>query len=175
MASIEPLSGDVAVSFDADEARVLRSLLTEMKDLIDHEAAMDDTVIDRLFPAAYAQPEDAQSFRELVGDELKSGKRSALSSVLSVLGDDGDVAVTVPRSEIDQWLTALTDVRLALGTRFEVTEEKMAAELDPDDPGAGAMAMLHWLGWMQEMMIRAITEPIPGPITEPTSEAADDD
>lgn len=167
MASIEPLAGDLAVSFDAGEARILRGLLTEMKDLIDHEAAIDDVVIDRLFPAAYAQPEDAQSFRELVGDELKAGKRSALSSVLSVLGDDGDVAVTVPRSEIDQWLTALTDVRLALGTRFEVTEEKMAAELDPDDPGAGAMAILHWLGWMQETMIRAIT----GPMDEP----ADDD
>ena len=54
MASIEPLSGDVAVSFDSDEARILRGLLTEMKDLIDHEAAMDDAVIDRLFPAAYA-------------------------------------------------------------------------------------------------------------------------
>lgn len=158
MASIEPKAGDVAVSFDADEAQILRGLLTEMKELIEHEAAVQDAVIDRLFPAAYAAPEDTQSFRELVGDELKASKQGALLSVLSVLGDDGDVAVTVPRSEIDQWLTALTDVRLALGTRFDVTEEKMAAELDVDDPEAGAMAVLHWLGWMQEMLIKAITE-----------------
>jgi hypothetical protein len=157
MASFEPQAGDVAVSFDADEARILRGLLTEMKELIDHEASVDDAVIERLFPAAYAAPEDTQSFRELVGDELKAGKQGALLSVLSVLGEDGDVAATIPRSEIDQWLTALTDVRLALGTRFEVTEEKMVAELDPGDPGAGAMAVLHWLGWMQEMLISAIT------------------
>jgi hypothetical protein len=157
MASFEPRAGDVAVSFDADEARILRGLLTEMKELIDHEASVDDAVIERLFPAAYAAPEDTQSFRDLVGDELKAGKQGALLSVLSVLGEDGDVAATIPRSEIDQWLTALTDVRLALGTRFEVTEEKMAAEPDPRDAGAGALAVLHWLGWMQEMLISAIT------------------
>ena len=158
MASIEARAGDVAVAFDADEARVLRGLLTEMKELIDQEAAVQDAVIDRLFPAAYAAPEDTQSFRELVGEELKAGKQGALLVVLSVLGDDGEVTAIVPRSEVDQWLTALTDVRLALGTRFEVTEEKMSAELDPGDDGAGAIAVLHWLGWMQEMLIRAISE-----------------
>ncbi len=158
MASIEARAGDVAVAFDADEARVLRGLLTEMKELIDQEAAVQDAVIDRLFPAAYAAPEDTQSFRELVGEELKAGKQGALLVVLSVLGDDGEVAAIVPRSEVDQWLTALTDVRLALGTRFEVTEEKMSAELDPGGDGAGAIAVLHWLGWMQEMLIRAISE-----------------
>ena len=158
MASIEAKAGDVAVAFDEDEARVLRALLTEMKDLIEQETAVDDAVIDRLFPAAYAAPEDAESFRELVGDELKTGKQGALLAVLSVLGEEGDVAVTVPRSEVDQWLTALTDVRLALGTRYDVTEEKMSAELDPADRDVGAIAMLHWLGWMQEMLIRAITE-----------------
>ncbi|MEA2453062.1 MAG: hypothetical protein QOG04_1772, partial [Actinomycetota bacterium] len=156
--SIAPLGGDVAVAFDEDEARLLRGLLNEMKDLLEHEAVVQDDVIDRLFPAAYAEPEDAESFRELVGDELKTGKQGAILSVLSVLGEDGAVGVTVPRSEIDGWLTALTDVRLALGTRFDVTEEKMGTELEPDDPEAGAMAVLHWLGWMQEMFIRAISE-----------------
>lgn len=157
MASIEPKGGDVLVTLDDDEAHIIRGLLTEMKELLDHEAAIQDEVLDRLFPAAYAEPADAEGFRELVGEELKSGKQQAILGVLSVLGDAGSVATTVPRSEIDAWLTALTDVRLALGTRFGVTEEKMSAELDPSDRDAAGVAVLHWLGWMQEMLIRAIS------------------
>lgn len=158
MAAIEPSGGSVQLQLDAEEAQILRGLATEMKELIEHEAAIQDAVIDRLFPSAYADPKDAQAFTELVGDELKSAKLDAIRSVLSVLGEPGGVDMIVPRSEIDGWLTVLTDLRLALGTRFEVTEEKMEAELDASDPDAPGMALLHWLGWMQEMFIRAITE-----------------
>ncbi|MEA2452976.1 MAG: hypothetical protein QOG04_1686, partial [Actinomycetota bacterium] len=44
MASIAPLGGDVAVAFDEDEARLLRGLLNEMKDLLEHEAVVQDDV-----------------------------------------------------------------------------------------------------------------------------------
>ena len=158
MGSIEPLGGDVLVTLDDQEAGIIRGLFTEMRELLDREDAIQDEVIDRLFPSAYAEPADAEAFRDLVGDELKSDKQQAILEVLSVLGDMGPVETTVPRSEVDAWLTALTDVRLALGTRFGVTEEKMSAELDPSDRDAAGVAVLHWLGWMQEMFIRAITE-----------------
>ena len=52
----------------------------------------------------------------------------------------------------------LTDIRLALGTRFDVTQEKMSHELDPNDPEAPGMSVLHWLGWVQEMLIEIVTE-----------------
>ena len=158
MASVEPSAGNVILNLETEEAQLLRGLLDEMRQLLEHEATIDDAVIDRLFPSAYAEPDDARAFAELVGDELKTGKLDNIRSVLSVLGEPGAVNATVPRSEIDGWLTVLTDVRLALGTRFDVTEEKMSAELDPDDPEAPGLAILHWLGWMQEMFIAAITE-----------------
>ena len=158
MTSIEASDGNVLLVMDAEEAGLLRGLVTEMQELIEQEASIQDAVIDRLFPSAYADPKDAQAFSELVGDELKNGKLDAIRSVLSVLGNPGEVDATVPRSEIDGWLTVLTDLRLALGTRLDVTEEKMERELDASDPEAAGMAVLHWLGWMQEMFIRAITE-----------------
>lgn len=158
MASIEPSAGGVSLSLEIEEATLLRDLANQMKDLLEQEAVIQDAVIDRLFPSAYADPKDAEAFSDLVGDELKNGKLEAIRSVLSVLGEDDAVETTVPRSEIDGWLTVLTDLRLALGTRFEVTEEKMEAELDPEDPATAGMAVLHWLGWVQEMFIRAITE-----------------
>jgi hypothetical protein len=60
--------------------------------------------------------------------------------------------------EVDRLLALLTDIRLAIGTRLDVTEERMAAELDRDDPDAAALSVLHWLGWLQESVIAAITE-----------------
>jgi hypothetical protein len=51
----------------------------------------------------------------------------------------------------------LTDLRLAIGTRLDVTEEKMSDDIDPDDPEAAALSVLHWLGWVQGTILEAIT------------------
>lgn len=158
MASIEPSAGSVALSLDAAEAGLLRDLAAQMEELLGRSPTIDDPVVDRLFPSAYEDPKDAQAYSDLIGDELKKAKLDALRSVLSVLEEPAEVDTNVPRSEVDAWLTVLTDLRLALGTRLDVTEETMEAELDPADPAAPGIAVLHWLGWVQEMFIRAITE-----------------
>lgn len=158
MASVERTGAAVRISLDAFEARLLRGLLEEMADLLRQEAVIEDAVVDRLFPPAYAQPEDAQAFAELVGDELKTGKVSAVDSVATALAGDGPIEAHIPHDQIDAWLTVLTDLRLALGVRLDVTEEKMSVELDPNDPEATGMSVLHWLGWLQEMMLETVTE-----------------
>lgn len=158
MASIERTGAAVEISLDVFEARLLRGLLDEMASLLQHEAVIEDAVVDRLFPAAYAQPEDARAFAELVGDELKTGKVSAVASVSATLAGEGPVEAQIPGDQIDTWLTVLTDLRLALGTRLDVTEEKMSVELDPNDPETAGMSVLHWLGWMQEKLIEIVTE-----------------
>ena len=158
MAEIEGAGPAVRVRFDEEEAQVLRGLLGEMKELLVRSAQVQDAVLDRLFPSAYADPDDAKAFSELVGDDLRDGKVERMSTVLDAFGAAGAVDLSVAEPEVHVWLTVLTDVRLALGTRFEVTEEKMSQELDPDDPSAPGLAVLHWLGWLQEMFIRAISE-----------------
>ena len=158
MASFERTPTGVELSLDIFEARLLRGLLDEMARLLQQEASIEDAVVDRLFPAAYAAPEDAQAFAELVGEELKDGKLAAVSSLAATLGGDGATVARIATDETDSWLTVLTDLRLALGTRLEVTEEKMSEQLDPGDPEAAGMSVLHWLGWLQEMLIEIATE-----------------
>ena len=51
----------------------------------------------------------------------------------------------------ETWLSTLNDVRLALGTRLEVTEEM--AEPDPDDPDAPAYVVYLWLTELQGVLI----------------------
>ena len=158
MASFERTGPEIQISLDLFEARVLRGLLDEMARLLQQEETIEDAVVDRLFPAAYAAPEDAQAFAELVGEELKDGKIAAVASIATALAGAGPIVARVPREQIDEWLTVLTDLRLALGTRLDVTEEKMAEQLDPGDPEAAGMSVLHWLGWLQEMLIEIATE-----------------
>lgn len=157
MATIEPQAGAIHMTLDAEESRMLRNLLDEMKIALQEEGAMDDAVVERLFPAAYADPDDARAFSDLVGDELKAGKLQALENAAEALGESGDVDLVLQVSEVDPWLTLLTDLRLAIGTRAGVTEETMEGDLDPStNPDAPVLALLHWLGWMQESLLEGI-------------------
>jgi hypothetical protein len=66
-------------------------------------------------------------------------------------GDQG--VTTLSPEEGEAWVRALTDMRLAIGTRLDVTEETMSTEPDPDDPSAAPLQILHWLGWLQESIL----------------------
>ncbi len=146
---------DVRVKLDSQEADLMRRLVAEMRSLLQEETR-EDPAFARLFPDAYESPEDARAFRELVGDELQMEKLRTLDAMEGTLGKKGAVDETLAREQAQAWLTALTDMRLTLGTRLEVSEETMAADIDPDDPNAPMLAVLHWLGWLQESLLKAI-------------------
>jgi hypothetical protein len=50
-------------------------------------------------------------------------------------------------------------MRLAIGARLEVTEEKMNQAMDANGPDAPAWAVLHWLGWLQESILGTLGDP----------------
>lgn len=155
MADFEKVPEGVSVHLEEQEADLLRQLLGEMATLLEVDIRADP-VNKRLFPDAYESEEDSESYRELVGDELRTAKVDTLKKVLLTLGEKGPVDTTIPKQDVGDWLTVLTDIRLAIGTRNQVTEEKMAEELDPDDPEAAAMLVLHWLGWVQESLLETL-------------------
>jgi hypothetical protein len=142
--------------FDEDEARLLRELLKEMKLLLEADIPHTDTVKQRLFPDAYDDPERSAEYRELVGGDLLQEKLAALHTVNERLGRRGSVETSIPDEEVTAWLTLLTDLRLAIGTRLEVDDETMEEDLDPNDPKAPALSVLHWLGWVQGSMLEAL-------------------
>jgi hypothetical protein len=147
----------VAVRLDDDEADLLRRLTAEMRSFLARESA-DDPVSKRLFPDAYEDERESAAYKELVGSELVRTKIGALDTMSAALGARGAVQVTLPPDERDAWLTAITDMRLAIGTRLEVDEGTMARDLDPDDPASASMAILHWLGWVVERMLAASSD-----------------
>ncbi|MEA2498266.1 MAG: hypothetical protein QOH26_671 [Actinomycetota bacterium] len=148
--------GELQVDIPGYEAHLLRELIDEMRVVL---AAEDrkDPVTARLFPPAYDDSRDDEAFRELIGADLKSSKVNALAKMSEKLGKRGPVHDVLVQEEADAWLRALTDLRLAIGTRLDVTEETMDVEIDPKHPDAPALSMLHWLGWMQESLLNALT------------------
>lgn len=141
---------------DVYEARLLRELVAEMKTVLEADIPQQDAVMARLFPDGYEDPEDAQRYRELVQDDLRKHKAEALRTVSERLGTRGKLVSSIPFEELDAWLSVITDIRLAIGTRLDVTEEMMAAEPPPESPDTPALSVLHWLGWLQETMLQAI-------------------
>jgi hypothetical protein len=148
--------GSVTIRFSEDEAELLRRLLAEMESLLESRSDRDP-VVGRLFPRAYEKKKEEESYRSLVGDELVSTKKANLRTAGEMLGREGAAEAALSEDQAEAWLALLTDLRLAIGTRLDVTEEKMSEDIDQDDPEAAALSVLHWLGWVQGTILEAIT------------------
>jgi uncharacterized protein DUF2017 len=118
----------------------------------------DDPVLARLFPDAYADDESASGeFRKYTEPGLRSGKVAAANTVLATLPEHGGRVRLAP-DDAQAWLRALNDVRLALGTRLGITEdyEDQMEQADWADPRSAYLEVYHWLGYVQESLVRAL-------------------
>lgn len=118
----------------------------------------DDPALKRLLPDAYSDDADAASeFRRLTDSDLRAAKVAALQQVLDDLEGAADRAVRAELTDeaAESWLHALADVRLALGTRLDVSEDMTAEReaLAPEDPRAQELMIYDWLSWLQESLV----------------------
>ena len=148
--------GRVRLQLDEPEASLLRNLVSEMQMLLEADVPDEDAVKTRLFPRAYENDENERGFRDLTASDLEKAKLDTLREVRDAIGISGDVEVELGPDDVGSWLRLLTDLRLAIGVRLDVTEETMEAEIDPDDPNASAMSVLHWLGWLQGSILERL-------------------
>jgi hypothetical protein len=181
----------VIATFTGFEADLLRSLASQIVELLRNEAAVpdetrdpfeammdfsgpttapEDPVLQRLFPTAYADDEEAAGeFRRFTEGTLRNGKAAAAAAIIDGLEDAGlppeliedglmiDVELDEPAAET--WMRSFTDIRLALATRLEVEEgdEDYWHSLPDDDPRAQAHDIYEWIGWLQETLVEALT------------------
>ncbi|AZS72060.1 DUF2017 domain-containing protein [Streptomyces lydicus] len=131
-----------------------------------------DPVLARFFPDAYGGPDlvpdddvraASAEFRRYTENDLRSRKREdalALIRALDTLAPEGGSAeLRLKPDECRQWLGALNDLRLAIGTRLEVTDEEDGGELLrlPDSDPRKPMVMAYlWLGGLQETLVESL-------------------
>jgi hypothetical protein len=176
MTDVRKTREGIRVRLEPDEAALLRALMEQLLALIgdapagdDELAAMgiaenaekpDDPVLARLFPDAYRDDgEAAGEFRRYTEMGLRDGKREAAAMVLGALdGDGGGADAVLDEKQAQGWLRALNDVRLALGTRLDITEDwyEEADRLDPRDPRAPVFATYDWLTMLQESLVQVL-------------------
>ena len=136
------------VNLEVHERLLIGNLLDELEGLLDDP---DDPELRRLFPPAYSEPTDDEQYRSLVRDQLVSGRSNALATVRATLSSD-----TLDADQADQWLRALNDMRLVLGTRWDVTEQLDYGELDLNEPRGRELAVYGYLSWLQEQLVEAL-------------------
>jgi hypothetical protein len=146
------------------EAGVLAQLVAQMVALIRDDLDRADPAIERLFPALYPDDPRAESeLREVTEGALRDSKESSARVVLDTLaGSDGELHLDGEQAH--SWLLALTDLRLVLGVRLGLNDETdLVSELDDavaDDPlgeRVHAITIYHYLSFLQESLVSAIT------------------
>ncbi len=166
------LGGKLTLKLDAAEQGVLSQLFEQMAELLDdpeNELGIDplaqllnmtgstqisdDPALARLFPDGYSDDEHASAdFRRFTEQDLRAQKQAALATVQGTLGDwNGKVTITDQQAQ--DWLKALNDLRLVLGTRLEITDE-VETDFEADEPG---IHLYNYLTYLQGTLIDALT------------------
>lgn len=166
------LGGKITLKLDDAEQGVLSQLFEQMAELLndseietssDPLAKMlnmsgstqisDDPALARLFPDGYSDDEHASAdFRRFTEQDLRAQKITALATVRTAL-DDWPGKSTVSSQQAQDWLKALNDLRLVLGTRLEISDE-VETDFDLDEPG---IHLYNYLTYLQGTLIDSLT------------------
>lgn len=159
-----------------NEAMLLRALVTQIREILAArlaESPVDelstitgirtgpstpprDRVLARLLPDFNKDdPTLAGGLRSLHEPELIDAKEGVAAVVLRTCPPEGG-KVRLTLDEGEAWLSALNDVRLALGIVLEVTED-MPDQLPDSDPRAPHLGVYHWLTYLQDSLVHAVS------------------
>jgi hypothetical protein len=147
--------GGFDVRMPPEERELLRSLGPQMRKILTRPAPHEepDPAVERLFPVAYPTDEDRQTeYRLLVQGELLDSHLGALA----VLEETAD-AERLDEDQLMAWMRAVNEVRLVLGTRLEITDDRADRSRDRRDPRAPAFAVYDYLTGLQGEIIEALS------------------
>jgi hypothetical protein len=178
-------NGHVVAELSPQEAAVIRGLVGQVKDMLTaraEEAPQDelaeltgirtgsttppeDRVLARLLPDFYRrdpntgetdeeEADAAAAMRSLHEPEVLELKTGVATVVLDTCPRQGG-KVKLTGEQAHGWLSALNDVRLALGTALDVQEE-MPEEPPEDDLQREHLGVYQWLTWVQDSLVEAV-------------------
>jgi hypothetical protein len=151
----------VRVRLDAGEADTLAALITDLTDALRAGVlAADDPVAQRLFPAAYDDPDDAAGFRELTESSLRAERLERAAQCLAELSaatpGRRHSDVHLDAEAVERWIKVLNDLRLALGTRIGITSDDQVGR--GDFRQAAGAAIYDYLTGVQDTLVRTLLD-----------------
>lgn len=135
-----------------------------------------DPALARLFPDAYTDPgadtpgdgidvrAASAEFRRFTENDLRARKRDdarAVIRTLDTLDPEGDrrVVLRLRPEDCRHWLGTLNDLRLAIATRLDISDDKIfdeLRELPDDDPRKPLAVVYDWLTGLQDTLVEAM-------------------
>lgn len=142
---------------DQAETGVVGLLLDQLEMLLtaDTDDVAGDPALARLLPDGHrSDPEVAADYRELTESSLRSGKADDLAMVRATMPEGGG-DLHLDADQAGAWLRTTNDLRLALGTRLEITDdteppEEFVSEADQQ------LAVYYWLTALQGSLVDAL-------------------
>jgi hypothetical protein len=171
---IERSDSGVTISMEELEVRILQDLAAQLLNLtatesgdtetdplalmvgIDSNATKPtDPVLGRLYPDAYPDdPEASLEFRRFTERSLRDASTQRAERIVELISGESPVSTVELTGDLwNDMVGFLNDLRLALGTRLEITESLELHEIADTDPKAALFDLYGWLTWMQEMLI----------------------
>jgi hypothetical protein len=145
--------GAYVIDLPDEERDVLLSLGPQLRALLTH--GNNDPDLRRLFPAAYPDDPEADAFfRQVTHDDLLSRRLTNLDLMEAALH-----AETVDEPTLQAVMGAINDIRLVLGTKLDVSEDDDPADFQGDERTESAYAVYHYLGWLLELIVDALSDP----------------
>jgi hypothetical protein len=147
---------EVVARFVDAEASIIGLLLDQLEQLLtaDPEDAGGDPVLDRLLPSGHEDLEVAADYRELTESALRAGKADDLALVRASLPPEGG-EVRLDDDQARAWLRTTNDLRLALGTRLDITADTEPPE-DPAGEEGSQLTVYYWLTAVQGSLVDAL-------------------
>jgi len=151
--------GDVVARLDPAEAGIVGLLLDQLEQLLaaDADDVAGDPVMARLLPDGHrSDPDLAADYRELTESSLRSGKTDDLAIVRATLPEGGG-EIRLDRDQAGAWLRTSNDLRLALGTRLDITEDTEPPDEIADEQDQ-QLAVYYWLTSLQGSLVDALAD-----------------
>jgi hypothetical protein len=146
---------EIVARLDAAESGVLGLLLDQLEQLLESDDARDDPVVARLLPDGHrSDPEIAADYREMTEPALRHGKTDDLATVRATLPEGGG-ELRLDADQAGAWLRTSNDLRLALGTRLDITEDTEPPD-DVTSEEEQQLAVYYWLTGLQGSLVDAL-------------------
>ena len=147
------VADDMRLVLSPDEVHLLRRLSIQLLDLLETGS---DAVVERLFPRVIrSDAVEDRDARLLIHGDLMRERLARLGEVVDVL----DVETGQPVELIDEQplllMGVLNDLRLSLAVQTGLHSPGADRET-LDDNGRQMAAMMDWLAWWQERILRLV-------------------
>ncbi|HQZ14903.1 MAG TPA: DUF2017 family protein [Acidimicrobiia bacterium] len=160
------LEGIEAYLFD-QEVNIFSDIAGDLRAIIETPALGEDPVRERLFPRAYLDPTEEtaeMTWAAFAHPELLESRVATLIMLTKSLErlepspmdrDAGEMKyVVLSPEETESWLKGLNDLRLALGTRLNITEDGQKGE--SPDPYIQLREIYDWLTFLQQDLLEQV-------------------